>query len=75
MNSLSPHLDIVDVSKYENLTKDAKEILYRPPKLRKLFEKYWQLQKVCMDKSLKPNENDNPEKHVPKYPPKKENEI
>lgn len=37
----SPHSHIVDVSKYGDLPKDAKEILYRPPKVKKLQEKYW----------------------------------
>jgi hypothetical protein len=33
---------VVDIGKYGNtLTKDAKEILYRPPKVKMLYEKYW----------------------------------
>lgn len=43
--SLSPHNNIVDLSKYESgakkLSKDAKDILYRPHKLKVLYEKYW----------------------------------
>ena len=34
--SLSRQNMMVDLSKYENLSKDAKEILYRPPKLHAL---------------------------------------
>lgn len=38
----SPHSLIVDISKYgDKIPKDAKEILYRPPKLKVLYEKYW----------------------------------
>jgi hypothetical protein len=45
LSSLSPHLDIVDIGKYgsKNLSLEVKEILYRPPKVKKLFEKYWEL--------------------------------
>ena len=47
--SFSPHAMIINVSKYEgmNLSKDVKEILYRPPKVKNLYDKYWQLAKVC----------------------------
>lgn len=45
--SLSPHANIVDLSKYQSgdkkLSKDAKDILYRPHKVKVLYEKYWQL--------------------------------
>lgn len=41
--TFSPHSLLVDVSKYTNLPKDAKEILYRPPRVKLLYEKYWQL--------------------------------
>ena len=41
--TFSPHSLLVDLSKYENLPKDAKEILYRPPRVKLLYEKYWQL--------------------------------
>ena len=45
--SQSPHLDIIDIGKYENIPYELKEILYRPPKVKLLYEKYWELQKVC----------------------------
>jgi hypothetical protein len=37
------------LSKYadKKIPKDVKEILYRPPKVKNLYEKYWQLAKVC----------------------------
>ena len=46
----SPFNYIVDFSKYSNLSKDAKEILYRPPKVKKLYEKYWELAKVTQNR-------------------------
>jgi hypothetical protein len=45
--SFSNFSQVIDVTKYEKASKDAKEILYRPPKVKKLYEKYWQLAKVC----------------------------
>ena len=41
--SFSNYSQFVDVSKYENMkiSKDVKEILYRPPKLKNLYLKYW----------------------------------
>ena len=43
---------VVNVSKYgADLNKEAKEILYRPPKLRALYEKYWQLAKYAEGKT------------------------
>ncbi len=45
--SFSNFSQVLDVSKYENASKAAKEILYRPPKVKNLYEKYWQLAKVC----------------------------
>jgi len=43
--SFSPYSMLVDVSKYPNLSKDAKDILYRPPRVKNLYEKYWALVK------------------------------
>ena len=48
---------IVDVGKYTNLTKDAQDLLYRPPRVRTLYEKYWQLFEVITNKE-KEKEND-----------------
>lgn len=47
--SFSNYSQFVDLTKYQDkkLTKDIKDILYRPPKLKNLYEKYWQLAKVC----------------------------
>ena len=61
-------MNIVDIGKYENLPKDAKEILYRPPKVRKLFEKYWALVKAQTGLELEKNPNDDLNKYKAKYP-------
>ena len=41
--SFSPHSMIIDVTKYadKKLTKEVKEIIYRPHKVKNLYEKYW----------------------------------
>jgi len=41
----SSHGWLIDLSKYSSLTlsKEVKDILYRPPKVRSLCEKYWEL--------------------------------
>ena len=39
----SPYTFMVDLSKYENqkIPQDCKEILFRPNKMRNLYERYW----------------------------------
>lgn len=39
----SPWSMVVDIGKYPNMSHDVKEILYRPPEVKKLYTKYWQL--------------------------------
>jgi hypothetical protein len=41
--SFSYYSQFVDISKYQDkkLSKEVKDILYRPPKLKNLYEKYW----------------------------------
>jgi len=45
LSSPSPYIYTVDLSKYENskIPQDCKEILFRPKKMRKIYEKYWLL--------------------------------
>lgn len=73
--SFSPHSMIVDVSKYENLSKDAKEILYRPPKVKNLYEKYWQLCKVCLGKEKEEKDREILRDYYPRFPKKKPEEY
>lgn len=48
LGAFSPHSMLVNVSKYgPDLNKDAKDILYRPPKMKALYEKYWKLAEVA----------------------------
>lgn len=75
--SFSPHSMIVDMTKYadKKLSKDAKEILYRPPRVKNLYEKYWQLAKVC--EGLEKTEHDAEilKDHKVRYPRKSAEEI
>lgn len=75
--SFSPHSMIVDVSKYEGkkLSKEVKEILYRPPKVRTLYEKYWQLAKIVEDRTKTEYDADILKGHKPRYPVKSPEEI
>ena len=34
---------IVEISKYGDVSREVKALLYRPPKLKELNEKYWHL--------------------------------
>jgi len=58
----SPYTYTVDLSKYENqkIPQDCKEILFRPQKMRKLYERYWQIASELDKKSA---EDDMAEKH------------
>ena len=37
----SPYTYTVDLSKYEKVPQDCKEVLFRPQKMRQLYERYW----------------------------------
>jgi len=41
----SPFLNILDIAKYHNMDipQDCKEMMFRPQKMRRLYERYWQL--------------------------------
>lgn len=75
--SFSPYSMIVDISKYEgvNLSKDVKEILYRPPKVKNLYVKYWQLVKVCENRELVENDREILTDYRPRFPRKTPEEI
>lgn len=67
----SPHTFLVDVSKYgSNIPKDAKEILYRPPKLKVLYEKYWDLAKIVEGRIRIENDKEILAGYMPRYPKK-----
>ena len=66
----SPYTYTVDLSKYEDkkIPQDCKEMLFRPQKMRRLYERYWQLapellkqkaEKTKSDKKLRWNNNNN----------------
>ena len=72
----STHSMVVNVSKYgPELSKEAKEILYRPPKMRALYEKYWQLAKVAEGKTKKELDYDLNIKFNAIYPKKTTEEL
>jgi hypothetical protein len=75
--SFSNYSQFVDVTKYQDkkLSKDVKEILYRPPKLKNLYQKYWQLAKVC--EGLEKTENDEEilKDYRPRFPRKSAEEV
>jgi hypothetical protein len=39
----SPHTYSIDLSKYENIyiSRELKDVIYRPKKMRLLYERYW----------------------------------
>ena len=75
--SFSPHSQIVDITKYENLklSKEVKEVLYRPPKVRNLYDKYWKLAKVCEGREKQENDEEILKGHRVRYPKKKAEEF
>ncbi len=75
--SFSPHSMIVDMTKYADrkLSKDVKEILYRPPKVKNLYEKYWQLAKVCQGLEKTEFDAEILTDHKVRYPRKSAEEI
>ena len=75
--SFSNYSQFVDVTKYENmkLSKDVKEILYRPPKLKNLYLKYWQLAKVCEGLERTENDAEILKDHRPRFPRKSADEV
>lgn len=68
---------IIDISKYDgkNLSKDVKEILYRPPKVKNLYEKYWQLANVVEGIEKVENDAEILKDHRPRYPRKTQDEV
>ena len=75
--SFSNYSQFVDVSKYDNMkiSKDVKEILYRPPKLKNLYLKYWQLAKVCEGLERTENDAEMLKDYRPRFPRKSAEEI
>lgn len=75
--SFSNYSQFVDVSKYQDkkISKDVKDILYRPPKMKNLYQKYWQLAKVC--EGLEKTEHDAEilKDHRPRFPRKTAEEV
>ena len=45
INSPSPYQYVVDLSKYDKqkIPQDCKEMLYRPAKMKKLYDRYWRI--------------------------------
>lgn len=75
--SFSNYSQFVDVTKYQDkkLSKDVKEILYRPPKLKNLYQKYWQLAKVSEGLEKKENGEEILKDYRPRFPRKSAEEV
>lgn len=66
----------MEVSKYPpNLSKEAKELLYRPPKVKALFDKYWQLAKVAQGLEKIEHDEEILRDHRPRFPKKTPEEV
>jgi hypothetical protein len=70
LGSFSPYSNLIDLTKYDNLSHEAKEILYRPPKVKALYEKYWQLVKITEGRIKEEYDKKILVHHFPRYPPK-----
>ena len=75
--AFSPHSQVIDLTKYadKKIPKDVKEILYRPPKVKNLYEKYWQLAKVCENLEKKEFDREILTDHKPRFPRKSAEEL
>ena len=75
--SFSNYSQFVDVTKFDSmkLSKDVKEILYRPPKLKNLYLKYWQLAKVCEGLERTEHDAEILKDHRPRFPRKSAEEV
>ena len=75
--TFSNYSQFVDVTKYQDkkVSKDVKEILYRPPKLKNLYQKYWQLAKVSEGLEKKENDEEILKDYRPRFPRKSAEEV
>ena len=70
----TPHM-IVDISTYGDLSRDVKEILYRPTKVQELREKYWHLTRNQIPDEDVPDKVVVEFHHRHKYPQKDPNDY
>lgn len=73
--TFSPHSMIVDLSQFESLSKEAKNLLYKPTKVKLLYEKYWQLAKVVNDIDKEEKDRKILKDGYSRYPVKSKEEI
>lgn len=73
--TFSPYSMIVDVSKFENPSKDLKELLYRPTKVKAIYDKYWKLFKICENRDKEENDRKTLKDYYPRYPKKSPEEY
>ena len=72
--TFSPHSMMVDIGKYKELTKEAKEILYRPPRVKHLYDKFWKLAVVCGEDEKVEQDREILTDHKVRYPKKTKEE-
>lgn len=73
LGSFSPFSMIVDVGKYQDRTDipwEFKELIYRPPKLKSLYEKYWTLARLVEGKTKVEHDREILTGYKPRYPKK-----
>jgi hypothetical protein len=75
--AFSNYSQFVDLTKYQDkkLSKEVKDILYRPPKLKNLYLKYWQLAKVCEGMERTEHDKEILKDHRPRFPRKSADEV
>jgi hypothetical protein len=78
LGSFSPHSDIIDVAKYagrKGLSKEFKELIYRPPRVKTLYEKYWHLARIVEGRVKIENDREILKDHRIRYPQKPLEEV
>lgn len=67
---------MIDLTKYgDSLPKEVKELLYRPPKVKILYEKYWQLANVTEGRVKEEKDRKILKEHYARYPQKNAEEL
>ena len=66
---------IVDLTKFESLSKEAKDLLYKPTKVKFLYEKYWQLAKIVNNIDKEENDRKILKENMGRYPAKDKAEL
>ena len=69
---------IIDVGKYQELSDvpwEFKELIYRPPKVKSLYEKYWTLARIVEGREKIEYDAEILNGYKPRYPKKSAEEV